>query len=838
MAKKPAKKPVKNTAKKGVKKKGNTKPHKKWIRLFWLCFAMPFLGLSSLLLVAYLGDLPATEELANPKTNLATEVITADSKVIGRYYKENRSDIKFENLPPHLVNALISTEDARYREHSGIDFRGLARAVAKMGKGGGGSTLSQQLAKLLFTADAENISKMERVLLQKPREWIIATRLEKQYTKDEILALYLNRVDFLYQAVGIKSAAQVYFNKPVDSLNVQEAAMIVGMLKNPSLYNPKKRPELALRRREVVMSQMVKYGYLEQAAYDSLRLEPLAMDFQIISHDEGSAPYFREVLRSELKKLLEKQDEDGNYLVSRKRDGSTYDIYGDGLKIYTTIDSRLQEYAEYAVHRHLGEELQASFNKDLKRRKEKNYPFYNGIKTKDRDRIIGYAVKNSDRHKMLTGNLCPNCKRPKFYIRKTTEDGRNLFYCSAEDAGCGHKWESLSEDQIDAKFAEEVPMKIFTHNGMVDTLMSPMDSILYHKTFLHAGLMSVEPTTGHIKAWVGGINYKQFQYDNVYQSRRQVGSTFKPFVYAQALQARPDKYAPCKELPNQKVCIDMPDGQKPWCPENSDFKYGDMMSLKYALANSVNTLTTRLIKDLGPRPVIDLAHKMGITSKLPEVPSLALGVAELSLYEMTVANATLANYGMYVEPTFILRIEDKNGDVIYEADPNPHEALRPDIAFTTLKMMKGVCDGAYSRERGKRSGTGVRLKMDVKSRKYDNLQVPIAAKTGTTQNNTDGWFMGLTPELVTGVWVGAQDPAVRFSRTSLGQGANTALPIFGYYMHKAYDDKSIGFTKADFELPEGVLNTMELDCDLYMGTPGSTNFDDLPAEESEEGIFD
>lgn len=838
MAKKPAKKPVRNTAKKSVKKNAKARPHRKWVRLFWVCFAMPFLGLGCLLLVAYLGHLPATEELANPKTNLATEVITADHQVIGKYYKENRSDIKYENLPAHLVNALIATEDARYREHSGIDFRGLARAVAKMGKGGGGSTLSQQLAKLLFTGDAENISKMERVLLQKPREWIIASRLEKQYTKDEILALYLNRVDFLYQAVGVKSAAQVYFRKPVDSLNVQESAMLVGMLKNPSLFNPKKYPERATKRREVVMSQMVKYGYLEEAAYDSLRQTPLGLDFQKISHNEGPAPYFREVLRGELKKLLEEKDEDGNYVVSRKRDGSKYDIYGDGLKIYTTIDSRLQEYAEYAVQEHLAGELQAAFDKDLERRKEKNYPFYNGIKSKDRDRIINRAVKNSERNMMLSGSLCPNCKRPKFYIRKVTEDGRNLFYCSAEDAGCGHKWDEISDEQIEANFAKPVPMRVFSHKGMIDTVMSPLDSIRYHKAFLHAGLMSIEPKTGHIKAWVGGINYKQFQYDNVFQSRRQVGSTFKPFVYAKALQARPDKYQPCKELPNQKVCIDMPDGQKPWCPENSDYKYGDMMSLKFALANSVNTLTTRLMKDLGPAPVIDLAKKMGITSDLPEVPSLALGVAELSLYEMTVANATLANYGMYVEPTFILRIEDKNGDVIYEADPNPHEALRPDIAFTTLQMMKGVCDGVYSRERDKRSGTGVRLKMDVASRKYDNLKVPIAAKTGTTQNNTDGWFMGLTPELVTGVWVGAQDPAVRFSRTRLGQGANTALPIFGYYMNKAYDDKSIGFTKADFELPDGVINSLEMDCDLYLGIPGSTNFDDLPAEESEEGIFD
>ena len=836
MAKKPTRKPAASGKKKNTKKAAPS--HKKWVRLFWVFACLPVLALTALLLIARFGALPNTEELANPKTNLATEVITADDKVIGRYYKENRSDIKFENLPPHLVDALIATEDARYREHSGIDFRGLARAIAKMGKGGGGSTISQQLAKLLFTGDFENISKLERAALQKPREWIIATRLEKQYTKNEIITLYLNRVDFLYQAVGIKSAAGVYFNKPVDSLNMQEAAMLVGMLKNPSLYNPKKFPERALQRREVVMGQMVKYGFLAQADYDSLRQLPITLDFQRVSHDEGPAPYFREVLRAELKKLLDEKDDDGNWVIPRKKNGEKYDIYGDGLKVYTTLDSRLQEYAEYAVQQHLAGELQVDFEKNLKRRKEKNYPFYNGIKDKDRVRIMAQAVKGSERYKMLTGQMCPNCKRPAFYIREKTEDGREQYYCSAEQGGCGYSWDKLSEEEIDKVFETPTPTRVFSHKGMVDTVMSPIDSIKYHKAFLHAGLLSIEPSTGHIKAWVGGINYKQFQYDNVYHSRRQVGSTFKPFVYAKALEARGDKYQPCKELPNQKVCIDLPGDQPPWCPENSDFKYGDMMTLKYGLANSVNTLTARLMKDLGPSPVIDLAHKMGVTSEIPNVPSIALGVAELSLYEMTVANATLANYGMYVEPTFILRIEDKNGDVIYEADPNPHEALRPDIAYTTLEMMKGVVDGAYSRERGKRSGTGVRLRMDIARRKYDNLKIPMAGKTGTTQNNTDGWFMGLTPELVTGVWVGAQDPSVRFSTTSLGQGANTGLPIFGFYMNKVVDDKSYGFQQLDFELPEGAGYPPEMDCTLYNEGIESTNFDDLPAEESEEGIFD
>lgn len=808
------------------------------VRLFWLAVFMPFMGLGALLLIARFGPLPETSELANPKTNLATEVLSADDAVIGRYYKENRSDVRYEQLPVHLVEALIATEDARYRNHSGIDFRGLLRAVVKLGAGGGGSTVSQQLAKLLFTDDFENISKLERVALQKPREWIIATRLEKQYTKDEIVALYFNRVDFLNQAVGIKSAAQVYFNKPVDSLRLHECAMFVGMLKNPSLYNPRRFPDRVIKRREVVLKQMVNYGFLEEAAYDSLRQLPLGLDFQRVSHDEGVAQYFREVLRAELKRLMEEQDEDGDWVINRKRDGSKYDLYGDGLKIYTTIDARMQAYAEAAVKEHLTGELQDDFWKDLKKRKAKNFPFYNGIKTKDKERIMRQAIKGSERYKMLTGNLCPECKRPKFYIRKKTEDGRKLFYCSAEDAGCGHTWEQQSDEAIEQNFEHPVPMKVFSHTGPVDTVMSPIDSIKYHKSFLHAGLLSIEPTTGHIKAWVGGIDYKHFQYDNVYQSRRQVGSTFKPFVYAKALESRRDKFQPCKEFPNQKVCIDMPDGQKPWCPENSDFKYGDMMSLKFGLANSVNTITAMLMKDIGPQPVVDLAHKMGVTSDIPVFPSIALGVAELSLFEMTVANATLANYGMYIEPTFILRIEDKNGDVIFEADPNPHEALRPETAYTTLQMMKGVVDGAYSRERNKRSGTGVRLRMDVASRKYDNLKAPMAGKTGTTQNNTDGWFMGLTPELVTGVWVGAQDPAVRFSTTSKGQGANTALPIYGYFMNDVYGDKKLGLQQTDFELPEDLELMFEMDCQRYNEANDSENFDDLPAEETDEGIFD
>lgn len=801
--------------------------------LFWLMVIAPFAGIAVLLVLASMSSLPDTEALANPKTNLATEVFTADDKVIGRYYRENRSDIRFENLPPHLVNALVSTEDVRYWDHSGVDFKGLARAAFFLGKKGGGSTIPQQLAKLLFTREYETSNFLERALLQKPKEWIIATRLERQYTKEEIVALYLNRYDFLNQAVGIKSAAYIYFNKPVDSLSINESAMLVGMLKNSSLFNPLRRPELVLKRREVVLSQMMRNDAITEQQYDSLRQLPLGLDYQRVSHDEGAAPYFREVLRQKLKDILETKNSDGSYKYA-KADGSPFDLYADGLKVYTTIDSRLQKYAESAVERHLGGELQKDFWKDLKRRKDENFPFYNGIDVKDRERIMKQAVRQSERYQQLTGNLCPECHRPEYYIGTKKVEGRNFFFCDDEKGGCGHEWPELSENEIEKVFETPVAMRVYSHQGPTDTVMSPIDSIKYHKSFLHAGLLSIEPATGHVKAWVGGIDYKFFQFDNVYHSRRQVGSTFKPFVYATALRLG---MHPCTELPNQKVVIEMPDGQPPWSPDNSDFKYGGMVTMKYALANSMNTITAKLIKEYGTDVVVRTAQDMGITSKVPSVPSIALGVAELSLFEMVAANATFANKGVYIEPIIIVRIEDKNGNVIFEPELNIRQGIDEVTAYKTIELMKGVVDGAYNRETGKTSGTGVRLRMDLASREYDGIKTPIAGKTGTTQNNTDGWFMGLTPALVTGVWVGAQDPGVRFSSTDKGQGANTGLPIFGFYMKAAYADKSLAIPTADFEAPEG-FDDGSLDCRKYREDK-SVNFGSEVEETIEdEELFD
>ncbi len=774
-----------------------------WTLLLWVVGMGPLLGLAGLVVMARMGDLPETEALANPKTDFATRVYSIDGKVLGRYYTENRSDARFEALPPHLVNALISTEDARFYEHAGIDFIGLARAIAFMGKRGGGSTVTQQLAKLLFTDKYETTSFFERAVLQKPKEWIIATRLERHYTKQEIVALYFNRYDFINQAVGVESAANVYFSKSASDLNVQESAMLVGMLKNSALYNPLRRPELVQSRRNVVLGQMVKYGHLEPALADSLKDLPLGLQFQRVSHDEGAAPYFREMLRAELKRMLAEKDADGNHVLA-KADGSPYDIYRDGLRVVTTIDSRMQDHAEQAVHRHLAGELQASFERDLRDRPKEVAPFFEDINPDARQAILDVAMRDADRYKIGVGKLCPACNRPGFYIKSTTlEDGRDGHVCSGEKGGCGHTWLARTDEEMRRVFTEPVPMKVFSHSGAVDTVLSPMDSILHRKAILHAGLVSVEPATGHIKAWVGGIDYKHFQYDNVGQSRRQVGSTFKPFVYATALRLGAE---PCDEFPNQKTCIDLPPGSDPprWCPDNSSEEYGEMVTLEYALANSMNTVTAKLIKDYGTKRVIDLAHALGIESDIPNVPSIALGVAQLTLRELVSANASIVNHGVYVEPTFIARIEDRFGNPVYEPQQEIRQGLDARTAHRVVQMMKGVVDGAWNEESQKRMGTGIRLRYDSDARDYDGLRVPMAGKTGTTQNNTDGWFMGLTPDLVTGVWVGAQDPTVRFSTTRLGQGANTALPIYGFFMKDVYADSTLAVSQEDFLRPESI----------------------------------
>jgi len=749
-------------------------------------------------------DLPDLTELENPTSNLASEIITSDNKIIGKYFLQNRTNVKYSDLSPHIVNALIATEDARYRSHSGIDFRGLMRAVINLGKKGGASTITQQLAKMMFH---DRKGGTWNKIKQKLQEQIIAVELEKRYTKNEIIAMYLNQFDFLNNAVGIESASHVYFNKAPKDLKIQEAAMLVGMAKNPSLFNPLRRADTTLHRREVVLFQMKKAGYIDKAQYDSLRIKPLGLDYKIVDHKEGIAPYFRETLRLKIQKLLAKKDKQGNYIYTKK-DGKPYNIYRDGLKIYTTINYKMQKYAEWAANEYIAKTLQKQFSTHLKRYRKSKYPFDSRISKSIFKAIMKRSEKNTPRYRILSGKECANCGRRGNSIKKIG----NFYVCQAED--CGFKTYAVNPDSIPIIFNKKIKMNVFTYQGNIDTTLSPNDSLKYYKTFLQTGLMSVDPHTGYIKAWVGGLNFKQFSYDHV-TSRRQVGSTFKPFVYTVAIQ---NGYSPCYEVPNVQYTFHKGEYgiQKDWTPKNSEGNYdGCPVSLKFALANSMNTITAWVMKQFGPNEIVKQARRMGIVSPLDPVPSLCLGVADLSVYEMVGAEATFANKGVYIEPTMFTRIEDKHGNVIIDVNPKSDEAMSEETAYVMLNLMKGVVDGVYNKCKGKSTGTGMRLRGGItKARPYVGHHYPIAGKTGTTQNNSDGWFMGLTPDLVTGVWVGADDRSVRFATTGMGQGANTALPVWGYYMQKIEADSTLRIAHGDFEKPDKSLS-IELDCNKY-----------------------
>jgi penicillin-binding protein 1A len=786
--------------------KENKKVRKRAVFLLWLLGLMPIALLAALLYFAANSDLPDTKALANPKTNLATQVLSSDSEILGRFYLENRTNADFEELSPALVEALIATEDERFYEHSGIDLKGTVRAGVYLGSKGGASTITQQLAKMLFTESPGNGIKR---VFQKFQEWIIAIELERQYTKQEILTLYLNKFDWINQAVGIRSAANVYFNSTPDSLQVEEAAMLVGMAKNPALYNPLRRPEETLERRNVVMGQMVRNEFLTQAQYDSLSALPLNLDVQSIDHQEGLAPYFREILRGELKQLLAETDAQGKPIYA-KGDGSPYSIYSDGLKIYTTIDSRMQGYAEQAVEKHLGGELQEAFWNDVA--KYRNPPFSNDLTSDEIQKIERSAMRRTQRYRIMSGKECPNCHR-RVNIEEKEIDGHAHFLCTSED--CEEDWKAVPKDSVEVIFrTEEFPMKVFSWQGEIDTLMTPMDSILYYKSILQAGLVSIDPKTGFVKAWVGGNNYKHFQYDHVKQGKRQVGSTFKPFVYATAIR---EGYSPCYEVP--KVPTTFRKGTfnllEDYTPHDPGRDYGYLVSLKWGLANSINTVTAWVMKQFGPEAVIKLAQDLGIESEMKPVVSQCFGVADLSLMEITSANATFANMGVHIKPIYIMRIEDKNGKTIYSMEPETNEALDEKTAYTMLSLMQGTVDGVYNEHEGRSLGTAVRLKMDLPNREYDGLDrnLKIAGKTGTTQNQSDGWFIGLTPDLVTGVWVGAEDRAVHFRSLSLGMGTNMALPIWGFYMKAVYADENLNISQGDFEKPEGI--SIELDCEKY-----------------------
>ncbi len=738
-----------------------------WI-LIWSPFVFLFL-LLFLVSCGVFGELPSVEELQNPKSNLATVVYSSDMKVLGKFYSENRVNIRFEQLDKDLVDALVATEDARFYEHSGVDVKALARAVSGVfggGSSGGGSTLTQQLAKMMYPR--EKLNKFQLVI-RKMKEWITATRLEKSYTKDEIMAMYLNKFDFLNLAVGVKSAAKIYFNKSCDSLEIQEAAMLVGMAKNPSLFNPvnPKRKEATLGRRNVVLSQMVKYGYLSQAAYDTLKQKPLGINFQPEDHNDGPAPYFREYLRDNFMKAWCE-----THINPETK--KPYNIYNDGLRIYTTLDSRMQKYAEEAVDEHM-HNLQRVFNKDLAQKK--NYPFAWNVTQAEIKNMMDASIKRSDRYREL-------------------------------------KKQGLSHEQIVATFHKPSPMRVYSLRGEVDTVLTPFDSIKYYKSFLQTGFMAMEPQTGYVKAWVGGINHKHFKYDHVKVSKRQVGSTFKPFVYALAIQ---EGLSPCHQVPNVKTCIALPDG-KDWCPNNSDGPNaktnGKMLTLKKALALSINYVTAWVMKQYGPHAVVTLVKRLGVKSEIPEVPSICLGTADISVFEMVGAISTFANKGTYVEPTFITRIEDKNGKVLEEFVPNSDEVFSEEKAYVMIQLMRGVVD----------YGTGGSLRGKYK------LFNPIAGKTGTTQKNADGWFMGLTPELVAGCWVGGEDRSIHFNSMAEGQGATMALPIWGRFFSKVYADKKLKVSNGEFPKPKNMDPNLELDCSKY----DADNYEDS----TEPSIFD
>ncbi|RZV63196.1 MAG: penicillin-binding protein, partial [Flavobacteriaceae bacterium] len=630
--------------------KNTAQDYSKYIRWFWMLFLlgilMPIL-IFSLASWGYLGEMPDHTQLENPRTNLASEIISSDGETLGKFYfNDNRTPVDYEDLPVHLVDALIAVEDARYADHSGIDARGLLRAIFKLGRGGGGaSTISQQLARQLFVGVASK-NTFER-LQQKIKEWVIATRLERQYTKEEIIAQYFNIYDFGNNADGIRSAARIYFGKEPQKLDLNESAMLVGMFKNSSLYNPRRNAEGVTNRRNVVLSQMEKYDYITTAVKDSLQKQGLGLNYTPESHREGMATYFREYLRDFMKKWTANE-------ANRKPDGSKYNINSDGLKIYTTIDSRMQKYAEDAVQNHMPK-LQAEFFHQNTPRRNPKAPFLE-LTNGGIDTLMRVSMKRSERWRVMKKN-------------------------------------GSSEKEIEESFQKPVKMRIFTWENAeqeIDTVMKPWDSMRYYKSFLQPGMMSMEPQTGHVKAWVGGMDYKHFQYDHVKQGKRQIGSTFKPFVYATAIDQL--HMSPCDELPDRPFCIEaMRHGNtEEWCPENSGKTYGGMRTLKNALANSVNTVTAQLIDMVGPQPVVDLANRMGIEGDILPVPSIALGTPDLSVYEMVAAYSTFANKGVYTKPVMVTSIEDKNGTTLYQFVPQTKDVLSEEAAYVTVNLMEGV----------------------------------------------------------------------------------------------------------------------------------------------------
>lgn len=695
------------------------------------------------------GDIPSFRAIEHPKSNEATEILSEDGKVLGTYFVKNRSNVNYNQISPNVINALIATEDVRYRSHSGIDFKRTFTifAYALIGKKQGGSTITQQLALNLFSDEGRQKNYLKRII-QKFQEWVIAVKLERNYTKEEIITMYLNTVDFGNQAYGIKSAARVYFNTTPDKLTVPQAAVLVGLQKGITRYSPTKNPERSLVRRNTVMALMVKSGFLTSQEFDAVKDSPLNLHFNAATTNDGIAPYFRAVLKGEVKKILEERNITKN--------GVPYDLDRDGLKITTTINYDMQVYAEEAQKEYM-KVLQQQFIKSWKGRN----PF-KGMQTQ-----IAQGVKRSDRYKALVA-------------------------------------EGKSEEEINADFNTPSKLTIFTWKGNIDTLMKPIDSVKYYKLLLRNAMMAMDPKTGYIKAWVGGINFEHFKYDQVKMGTRQVGSTAKPFTYAVAIE---NGYSPCLAVPNEPVTISNP-GSPDWTPRSSGTIPG-VITLQKALAFSQNYIAAYLMKQVGPTAVATEIKKMGISSDVPIVPSICLGSFDASIYDMVGAYGVFANKGAWVEPTYILKIEDKNGVVLYDSKPIVKLAMNEEVAYIMTRMLRGVVTG----------GTGSRL-----SYKY-GVNAPIGGKTGTTQNNSDGWFMGITPDLVAGVWTGCEDRAFHFTSTRDGEGANSALPIFAGFMKRVYANPNLKISKADFEPPKNGVSIV-YDCNQYQQQEqGTTELD-------------
>lgn len=797
---------------------------KKLTIYFWIIMLFPFLFVASLLLLQPESNLPAVALLDNPPDLQASSVIAKnhnkEDTIIGRFWKINRSSVKYKDISTYVFDALIATEDERYMDHSGVDFRSLARSIFSMGTSGGASTLTQQLSKLLFTLEERKNNEVKdnwkffkgsffgkfKRLNEKAKENIIAKRLEERYTKEEMITMYLNQFDFLYNAVGVENAAKIYFNKKANNLSKIEAAMLVGMCKNPNRFNPytyqiknyrkfysldnnipqekvtfeqinKQRQKdslLTIQRRNQVLFQWYKNSEsgnqaiknkITYSEYQSLKSKPVTVIYKSIEYKDGIAPYFRQSLKNELSELLTKKDEKGN-LLYEKEDGVPYDIYKDGLKIYTTLNTSLQKHAEYAVEYYIKNELQPAFDKNNSNLK--NYPFPNSIGPTIIDHIMENARKSTERYRLL------------------------------KNAGA-------SQNDITKNFNTPVPMTVFSWSGERDTIMSPDDSIRYYKAYLHAGLVSIDPSTGFVRAWVGGIDFKHFSYDHVRLGKRQVGSTIKPFIYATALSMK--SVTPCTRFTNDENCVITVNNNNEiinrWRPSGSGAG-----SVYNGLAQSSNPTTAGVLGSIGyynkeqkiggPFQVEKVLRKAGIYLEDRDInPTMCLGSMDISLFDLVAAQCIFPNNGIYTKPTTIERITDRNGKVIYSAFEEREQVINSTVAFEIIKMLKGVIQ----------IGTGTSLK----SAKFGNIHPPTAGKTGTTQNNSDGWFIGITPNLVTGVWVGAEDRAIRFKSMTYGQGARMALPIYGYYMAKVYQDTKIAYPRLDFVRPYD-YDSLSYDC--------------------------